>query len=65
MNSDDVDLRAELESISERIGDRIMTVLREAMEQGATVRPPEEKLLTRARAAVDKAAALLGRLDEG
>ncbi len=63
--SDDVqEMRSELEQLSERLGDRIMTVLREALESGASGRPPEEKVLSRARTAVDKAAALLGQLEE-
>ena len=58
------DIRQELENISERMGDRIMTVLREAIEAGATGRPAEEKQLTRARTAVDKAVGILTRLDD-
>lgn len=57
------DLRHQLESISEDLGDRIVFVLAEAVREGATGRPAEEKLLSRARSAVDKAAALLGQIE--
>lgn len=63
MSGDYDDLLAQLEDISEKLGDRIMTLLREALESGADGRPAEEKLLSRARSAVDKAAALLGRVE--
>ena len=53
------DLRARLEAISEEIGDLALEVLREAAEQGATRPPEDEKRLTRARRAVEKAAGLL------
>lgn len=58
------DLAQQLSTISEQLGDRIMVVLRDAIEAGAPGRPPEERLLTRARAAVDKAVALLHQLPD-
>lgn len=58
------DIRQELENISERLGDRIMTLLRDAIEAGASGRPPEERQLTRARTAVDRAVNLLRKLEE-
>lgn len=64
MTGEHDDIRQELENISERLGDRIMTVLRDAIEAGASGRPPQERQLTRARAAVDKAVNILVRLDE-
>ncbi len=64
MNDTHDDLRAQLETISEQLGDRIMVVLREALETGAPGRPTEEKLLSRARSAVDKAAGLLRQVSE-
>jgi hypothetical protein len=64
MMSDHEDLRIQLESISEQIGDRIFTMLREAVAAGADGRPPAEKVLSRARSAVDKAAHLLATLEE-
>lgn len=63
MTSDHEDLRIQLESISEQIGDRIFTMLREAVADGAAARPPAEKVLSRARSAVDKAAHLLATLE--
>lgn len=59
------DIRQDLANISERLGDRIMTMLRDAIEAGATGRPPRERQLSRARAAVDKAVNILDRLDDG
>ncbi|MBS1849287.1 MAG: hypothetical protein JST73_13525 [Actinobacteria bacterium] len=59
MNERHEDLRLQLEDISDQLGDRIMAVLREAIEAGAKGRPAEERLLSRARAAVDKAATLV------
>lgn len=58
------DIKVRLEDVSEQLGDRIMVLLREALETGAPGRPPEEKVLSRARAAVDRAVGLLGQLDE-
>lgn len=63
MTSEHEDLRIQLESISEQIGDRTFTMLREAVAAGASGRPPEEKVLSRARSAVDKAAHLLAGLE--
>lgn len=63
MTTDHEDLRIQLESISEQLEDRIFTMLREASEAGETQRPPSEKVLTRARSAVDKAVHLLERLE--
>lgn len=57
------DIKARLEDVSEQLGDRIMVLLREALESGAPGRPPEEKVLTRARSAVDRAVGLLDQLD--
>lgn len=57
------DLRIQLETISEQLGDRIITLLRDALESGAEGRPPAEKVLTRARSAVDKATHLLASLE--
>jgi len=53
------ELQARLHQISEEIGDLSITLLREAVESGATQRPPLDKTLSRARRSVDKAAALL------
>ncbi len=53
------DLRSRLEAISEELSDLALDLLREAAEAGATKPPEEEKRLTRARRAVEKAASLL------
>ena len=53
------DIRQRLESISEELGDVAIDVLRQAIDEGATARPPIEKKLNQARRAVDKAARLL------
>lgn len=53
------DVVARLEAIAEELADRAIEVLREAVESGASARPDEERRLTRARRAVEKAAALL------
>ena len=53
------DLRERLADIADDLADRALTALREAVEAGATGRPDEERRLTRARAAVEKAMHLL------
>jgi hypothetical protein len=53
------ELAARLETIAEELADLAMDALREAIEGGATKRPADERRLTQARRAVDKAAALL------
>ncbi len=55
------DLRQRLAAISEELGDLSMTVLREALDEGADKRPPLDKVLSRIRRSVDKAAALIDR----
>jgi len=50
---------AQLESISEALGDVSFDLLREAVEKGASKRPAADKKLAQARRAVDKAARLL------
>jgi hypothetical protein len=56
------DIRDRLATIAEELADRALDVLREAVEHGATGRPDEERRLTRARAAVERA---IGILDGG
>jgi hypothetical protein len=53
------DIRARLEGIAEELTDLAIDVLREAVESGAQSRPELERRITRARAAVEKAAGLL------
>ena len=64
MTTEYQDLRIELENIAEQLGDRIIDALRVALESGAERRPPEEKVLSRARTAAEKAAHLLATLEE-
>lgn len=64
MSNEYEDLRSQLTTISEQLGDRIITLLRDALEAGMQGRPPQEKVLTRARNAVDKALHLLESLDD-
>ncbi len=53
-------IREQLKQISEQLDDLAMSVLRDAVEEGATTRPEEEKKLTRARRSVEKAISILG-----
>jgi phosphate uptake regulator len=50
------DIRFRLEQIAEELGDVAIDLLREAVDAGAGRRPPEEKPISQARRAVDKAA---------
>ncbi len=53
------DIAARLESISEELADLALDALREAVDRGDTGRPDRERTLSRARASVDRAAAIL------
>ncbi len=53
------DLRDRLEVIAEELADLAIDRLREAIDAGAKTAPAEERRLTRARRAVEKAIALL------
>jgi hypothetical protein len=59
------EIRARLEAISEELADLAMVRLKESIDAGGTELPVEEKRLTRARRAVDKAAYILRQPDEG
>jgi len=59
------ELRNRLEAISETLAERAMAALRDALERGDPDAPREERRLTRARRAVDKAAAILAGPDQG
>jgi hypothetical protein len=60
--SDDLDDICErLRAISDQLGDLALDRLREAVAEGATKAPADEKRLTRARRSVDKAIALLSQ----
>jgi len=52
-------IREQLEQIAEQLDDLAMSVLRDAVEEGATTRPEEEKKLARARRSVEKAISIL------
>ena len=52
-------IRTQLKQVSEQLDDLAMSVLRDAVEEGATTRPEEEKKLTRARRSVEKAISIL------
>jgi hypothetical protein len=57
------DLRARLEGIAEELADLALDQLRQAVDAGPderAARTAEERRLTRARRAVEKAAAILG-----
>ncbi len=59
MTSRHDDLVDRLDAIAEELAERALDVLREAAADGADRAPAEEKVLTRARRAVEKAAGLL------
>jgi hypothetical protein len=56
------ELAAQLRGIAGELDDVALDVLTEAVADGAIARPPEDKTLTQARRAVEKAATLLESL---
>lgn len=58
------EIRARLESIAEELADLAMVRLRESIDAGGHELPVDEKRLTRARRAVEKAINLLAEPDE-
>lgn len=54
------DVRQRLSSIAEELADMALDALREAVDRGETGRPDAERRLTRARAALERAVAMLG-----
>ncbi|MDZ7731707.1 MAG: hypothetical protein U5R31_00075 [Acidimicrobiia bacterium] len=58
------DIRRRLEGIAEELSDLAMERLRESIDAGGHELPVDEKRLTRARRAVEKAAALLDEPDD-
>jgi hypothetical protein len=58
------DIRKRLESISEELADLAMERLRESIDAGGVELPIDERRLTRARRAIDKAVALLQEPDD-
>jgi len=57
------DIRGRLEGIAEELTDLAITRLRESIDAGGHELPVDEKRLTRARRAVEKAARLLSEPD--
>ena len=53
------DIRQRLEAISEELADLAIARLRESIDAGGGELPVDERRITRARRAVDKAAAIL------
>ncbi len=59
------EIRGRLETIAEELADLAIIRLRESIDAGGTELPVDEKRLTRARRAVEKAAHLLADTDAG
>ncbi len=59
------DIRARLEGIAEELADLAIQRLRESIDAGGHELPVDEKRLTRARRAVEKAIHLLAEPDDG
>ncbi|MCB0953404.1 MAG: hypothetical protein H6517_02440 [Microthrixaceae bacterium] len=59
------DVRGRLEAISEELTDLAIARLRDSIDAGGHELPVDEKRLTRARRAVDKAVHLLSEPDDG
>ena len=57
------DIRKRLEAVSEELADLAMERLRESIDAGGAELPVDERRLTRARRAVEKAVALLQEPD--
>jgi hypothetical protein len=58
------DIRARLESIAEELSDLAIQRLKESIDAGGDELPVDERRLTRARRAVEKAAAILQEPDD-
>ena len=58
------EIRGRLEAIAEELADLAIIRLRESIDAGGTELPVDEKRLTRARRAVEKAAAILKEADD-
>jgi hypothetical protein len=58
------EIRGRLEAIAEELADLAILRLRESIDQGGTELPVDERRLTRARRAVEKAAAILREPDD-
>ena len=58
------DLRRRLEGIAEELADLAIERLRESIDAGGVELPVDERRLTRARRAVEKAASILAEPDD-
>lgn len=58
------DIKARLDSIAEELADLAIARLRDSIDAGGTELPVDEKRITRARRAVEKASYLLAEPDE-
>lgn len=58
------DIRGRLESIAEELADLALVRLRESVDAGGDELPVDERRLTRARRAVEKAASILREPDD-
>lgn len=58
------DIRGRLEAIAEELADLAMERLRESIDAGGNELPVDERRLTRARRAVEKAASILAEPDD-
>lgn len=65
MSGESENLRARLEQIAEELSDLAIVRLRESIDAGGHELPVDEKRITRARRAVEKAAAILREPDDG
>ncbi|MGH9271443.1 MAG: hypothetical protein ACRDZ2_09225 [Ilumatobacteraceae bacterium] len=58
------DLADQLDTIGAELDELSFDLLQQAVADGATTRPPEDKVLVQARRAVEKAARLLRQREE-
>jgi hypothetical protein len=59
------DIRSRLQAIAEELADLAIERLRESIDAGGTELPVDERRLTRARRAVEKAISVLAEPDDG
>ena len=59
------DIRRRLEGIAEELADLAIARLRDSIDAGGHELPVDEKRLTRARRAVEKAVHILSEVDDG
>lgn len=55
------DIMTRLEAIADELGELTMSILTQAIHDGQTSRPPQEKSLSQARRTVEKALQQLGK----